>query len=57
MDHKMAERNFYWNSVAGGIKESKGKKIEFGRAFKNWARCGQGERWGKGVPEVRNTTA
>lgn len=56
MDHKMAERNFYWNSVAGGIKESKGEKIEFGRAFKNWARCGLVERWGKGIPEARNTT-
>lgn len=53
----MAEGNFYWNSAAGGIKESKGKKIEFGRAFKNWARCGVVERWGKGVPEARNTTA
>lgn len=55
MDHKMAERNFNWSSVEGGIGAS--EKIELGRAFKNWAGFALVERCGQGIPEARNTTA
>lgn len=56
MDHKMAERSFSWNSVAGGIRDLK-EKIELGRAFKKWARFGLVERCGKDFPEARNISA